>query len=207
MEGPMPYLILAIVVFFVFIEQLLVFSFFSPGSWSVIFASFLAFAGFIPIPLLILGTFLGAFLGTYLQYYLGYRHGERFLRFVNRFPRIVDLEQMKQTQVNFWLVILSYNLPQIRGIVPFMAGVSKMPKTQWLIASAIGVVSWLACFIGMGMGAAWMFEGDFQKALHWIWEINSNSVLATIFWGGTIAFIIYVVYKWRLPSKTTQNNQ
>ncbi len=207
MEGPTPYIVLGVVVFFVFIEQLLLFSLLSPGSWAVIFASFLAFAGFLPVPLLILSMFLAAFAGTYLQYYLGQRHGDRFLQWLNRFPRVIDLNRIKQTKVSFWIVIVSYNLPQIRGIVPFMAGVSNMPLGKWYAASSIGVGSWLACFIGMGMGAAWMFDGDFDKALQWVWEINSNSILGIIFWVVTIAFIVYGVRKLRRPTALADSTE
>lgn len=207
MEGPTPYIVLGVVVFFVFVEQLLVFSFFSPGSWAVILVSFLAFAGFLPVPLLIGSIFVGALAGTHLQYYLGNRHGERFLRFVNRFPRIVDLSQITKMRVSFWIVILSYHLPQIRGLVPFMAGASHMPKPWWYAASAIGVLTWLVCFIGMGMGAAWLSGGDFGQALQWLWEINTSSVLGAIFWVLTIGLAVYAGYKWRRAAATTESSE
>lgn len=207
MEGPTPYIILGVVVFFVFMEQLVLFSLLSPGSWSVIFVSFLAFAGAIPVPLLITSMLIGAVAGTNFQFYLGLRHGERFLRFVNRFPRLIDLNNAKTMRVSPVIVVLSYNLPQIRGIVPFVAGTSRMSLAKWSVASIIGVVSWLGCFIGMGMGAAWMFDGDFDKAIDWVVAVNTDSTMGAIFWLLTIGIAGYTIWKWRSPAKTDPDKQ
>ncbi len=196
MEGPLPYIILVVVAVMVFMEQLVILSFISPGSYAVIFVSFLAFAGDVPLVLMAVMMFVAAQSGTHLQYYLGQQHGERVLRWMNRYPRLVDLEKMNDIQVSSSVVVLSYNLPQIRGIVPFLAGVSHMPLKRWWVASVIGVLIWLASFIGLGMGAAALFDGDLEKALEWIWALN-NSYLGLIFWVATVVLVGYYIWRRR----------
>lgn len=196
-EGPVPYLILGVVVFFIFVEQWLLFSLLSPGSWGIIFVSFLAFSGLISVPVMIVMMFAAAFAGTHLQYLVGKWRGDWFLQLINRFPKLLDLEQVQSARVNPGLVVLSYSLPQIRGLVPFVAGTSQMPLGRWYVASSIGIVIWLTTFVGLGMSAAYLFNGDFEQALDWLWAINTNSYLSIVFWGITIALAVYVIAKYR----------
>ena len=197
MEGPTPYVILMVVVFFVFVEQWVLFSLLSPGSWGIIVVSFMAFSGAVSIPLMLVAMFVSSFAGTQLQYYVGQQHGERFLRLVNRFPQLVDLEQIYETKVNTTVIVLSYSLPQIRGIMPFLAGASDIPKWKWYVASMVGLAIWLASFVVMGMGAAHAFDGDLHKALDWVWAFNTRGVWPILLWTTTIIICVYYIRKWR----------
>lgn len=200
MQGPYPYIILGVAALLVLLEQIVILSLLSPGSYAVLFASFMAFAGKVPIVLMIALLFVAAMVGTYIQYSLGKHRGSRILHWLNRYPRLVNLERMKQINVRTWLLIVSYSLPQIRGLVPFMAGVSRMPFRRWFAASAVGIALWLTVFVSMGLGAATLFNGNLEKALDWVWQVNSNPILGAIFWGATIGLAVYFVWLWRRPS-------
>lgn len=196
-EGHAPYILLGVVVFFVFVEQWVLFSLLSPGSWGVIVVSFIAFSGTIPVWLLLLSLFAGAFVGTHAQYLIGKHHGDRFLKWINRFPTLVDAERIKQTHVNTWILVLSYSMPQIRGIMPFLAGAAHMPMWRWYSASVVGITIWLGIFIVLGKVAADSFDGDMRQAAEWAWSVNTNSYTGTFFWVTTILIIIYYINKWR----------
>lgn len=203
MNGPYPYVILGIVAVMVFLEQIILVSLLSPGSYAVLLVSFMAFAGKVSIVLMIPLLFVAAMLGTHTQYVLGKHHGSRFLRWLNRYPRWVDLERLQTMRVHGGLVVLSYSLPQIRGIVPFLAGTSQMPMRRWLAWSAVGVAIWLTIFIGMGLSAASLFDGDLEKALDWVWQVNNNPILASIFWSATVLIAVYFIWSWRRPRSKT----
>lgn len=196
-EGPTPYIVLGVVVFFVFVEQWLLFSLLSPGSWGVIVVSFVAFSGSMSVLLTISALFAGAFIGTHAQYLVGKHYGDRFLQWINRFPKLVDTERIQQTRVNVWIVILSYSLPQIRGMMPFLAGTSRMPAWRWYPAASVGIMIWLGIFIALGMVAAASFDGDVHAAAEWAWEVNTNSTMGAFFWITTILIALYYLNKWR----------
>jgi membrane-associated protein len=196
-EGPTPYIVLGVVVFFVFVEQWMLFSLLSPGSWGVIVVSFVAFSSTISVPLMLVLLFGGAFIGSHAQYLVGKHYSVAFLRLVNRFPKLVDLERIRETRVTTWLVLISYSLPQIRGIIPFLAGASHMPLWRWYAVSTLGIMIWLGIFIVFGMVAANNFNGDVREAAEWAWDVNTNSVMGVFLWITTIAIVVYYLNKWR----------
>lgn len=193
LDGNLPYLMLGIVAILVFLEQLVVITLFSPGSYAVIFISFLAFANRVSVLIMIPLLFAAALAGTQVQYYLGWRHGGWMLRLLNRFPRIVDLERSRHIHITIFVVVMSYNLPQIRGIVPFMAGLTHMPFQRWFLSSLAGVAVWLATFVGLGMAGASIFSGDYNRALAWV--DHNSTVVGLVLWGITLSS--FAIWFWR----------
>lgn len=184
LDGNLPYVLLGVVVILVFLEQLVVLTLFSPGSYAVVFISFLAFGNHVSVIVMVPLLFTAALAGTQLQYYLGWRHGGWALRWLNRFPRIFDLERARQIHINIFIVIMSYNLPQIRGIVPFMAGLTHMPFHRWLLSSSIGIGLWLATFVGLGLAGASLFSGDYDRALEWV--DRNSTLVGIVLWAITL---------------------
>lgn len=199
LDGNLPYILLGVVAILVFLEQLVILTLFSPGSYAVIFISFLAFGNHISVAVMLPLLFMAASAGTQLQYYLGRRHGNWWLRLFNRFPRIFDLERTRHIRVTAFVVIMSYNLPQIRGIVPFMAGLTHMPFVRWVTSSSVGIGVWLTTFVGLGMTGASLFRGDYDRALDW--ADRNSTLIGLVLW--SITLLSFGIWFWR--RKTTHH--
>jgi len=142
-----------ILIFFVaFAESLPVAGLLVPGSTIIVLAGFLIVAGKGNLATLILVAVLGALFGDLLSLWLGKRYGGIFLRmrFFRRRRKMIRYAQ------NFFLthggksLFFARFLGPIRGIVPFIAGLSKMPNrtaTGYILFSSI---LWGICYPSLG---------------------------------------------------------
>lgn len=183
-----------VVFMFVFFEQFIVLSNFSQGFYAIIVMSFFAYSGHFSLFEVILTTIIASLLGTHLQFFLAQRYGSRILKFFNRFPRLIDLQALEKIKVHRGVIAVSYISGQLRGPVAFVAGASQTPLRFWLIYSSVGILAWAALSIGIGWGAASLFDGDLNQALLWVWQLNSN-VLNWIFLAVAIIVLLFAIRK------------
>ncbi len=155
-DGASYYLLL---FFIAFSESLPMIGLLMPGSTLVVLAGFLAYSGkglFVPI---MLCTAFGALLGDLLSYWLGDHFGSRMLA-MNSFRKHHRL--VKQSEKFFCThggksLFFARFLGPIRGITPFIAGLSNMSSKALCFYTFISAILWGICYPGLGYlgGVSW----------------------------------------------------
>lgn len=155
-QGGSYYLLLFLVSF---AESLPMIGLLVPGSTIVVLAGFLAFHGkglFLPI---LLSTALGALLGDLLSFWLGGHLGNRMLT-SKSFHKHHQL--VKQAERFFYMhggksIFFARFLGPIRGIIPFIAGISRMPGKALCVYALISAILWGIAYPGLGYlgGVSW----------------------------------------------------
>lgn len=148
-EGSKYYLL----IFFVaFAEALPVAGLLVPGSTIIVLAGFLVVAGKGNLAPLILAAGLGALLGDLLSLWLGKRYGGILLRirFFRRRRKMIRYAQKFFVSHGGKSLFFARFLGPIRGIVPFIAGLSKMPQRSAAIYILISSILWGISYPGLG---------------------------------------------------------
>jgi membrane-associated protein len=146
------YLILFLIVF---CETGLVVTPFLPGD-SLLFAlGALASMtdGTLSLPVLSVLLVVAAFAGDNLNYFLGSQLGQKVLESPER-PWLKK-SNIRRTQEfmaknGSWAIILARFVPIVRTFSPFVAGLGKMKRKQFLIYSFGGAVLWTQIFLWLG---------------------------------------------------------
>ncbi|URN92945.1 MAG: VTT domain-containing protein [Candidatus Pristimantibacillus lignocellulolyticus] len=104
--------------------------------------------------LLIIIMGVAAVLGDSLNYYLGSKLGNNMLKH-KRLKKFIDGKRMRQAELFFEknggkAIMIGRFIPFIRTFIPFIAGMSKMNYTHFILYNIIGGFIWV--FIGVGSG-------------------------------------------------------
>lgn len=150
-----------VALFIAFLESLALVGTFVPGSTAIALMGFLAYKGFWDVGDLIWFTSIGAILGDFLSYWLGIK-GIRFFKDENRFLKESHLRVGEEFFAKHGdkSVFLGRFLSPIRSIVPFVAGLSKMNKKNFIFWNVLGGIGWsmahlyLGYFSGRAIGKA-----------------------------------------------------
>ncbi|MFO7813599.1 MAG: DedA family protein [Pelovirga sp.] len=140
-------------IFFVaFAESLPVAGLLVPGSTIIVLAGFLVVAGKGNLATLILLAGLGALFGDLLSLWLGKRYGDIFLRmrFFRRRRLMVRYAQKFFLTHGGKSLFFARFLGPIRGIVPFIAGLSHMSGRSAISYILISSILWGICYPGLG---------------------------------------------------------
>lgn len=155
-DGLSYYLILFLIAFS---ESLPMVGLLIPGSTLIVLAGFLAFHGkglYLPI---MLCTACGALLGDLLSYWLGSRFGSRMLtlRSFRKHHHLVHLSERYFCAHGGKSLFFARFLGPIRGITPFIAGLSNMPGRSLSTYSLISAILWGLSYPGIGYlgGVSW----------------------------------------------------
>ena len=130
-----------------------------PGSTLVVFAGFLVLKGKCSLALLILVTTGGAFLGDLFSFWIGFYYGSKLLK-LRSFQKHYQLVKRSE---HFFVehggksIFFARFLGPIRGITPFIAGLSGMPKRPFYGYALISAILWGICYPGIGYlgGHSW----------------------------------------------------
>ena len=155
-EGNSYLLILFLVAF---TESLPMIGLLVPGSTLVVFAGFLAIHGKSSLILLIIITTSGTLLGDLLSFWLGFHYGSKLLK-LQIFQKHHSL--IKHTE-HFFVdhggksIFFARFLGPIRGITPFIAGLSGMPSRSFCGYALISAILWGISYPGLGYlgGSSW----------------------------------------------------
>ena len=142
-----------------FSESLPMIGLLMPGSTLVVLAGFLAFSGKGALPELMLFSACGALLGDLLSYWLGKHPGGRLLnlsifrkhhKLIRQAERFLSIHGGKS-------IFFARFLGPIRGITPFIAGLTNMPGAAFFRYSVISAILWGLAYPGLGYlgGASW----------------------------------------------------
>ena len=155
-EGGIYYLLLFLIAFS---ESLPMIGLLMPGSTLVVLAGFLAFHGkgmFIPI---LLSTALGSLLGDLLSFWLGARFGSRMLtlKSFRKHHRLVQQSERFFCDHGGKSIFFARFLGPIRGITPFIAGLSNMPGKLFSTYALVSAILWGISYPGLGYlgGVSW----------------------------------------------------
>ena len=130
-----------------------------PGSTLIVFAGFLVLKGKGTLTLLIAVTTWGALLGDLFSFWLGLHYGSKLLQLSSFQKHHKLIKQAEQFFVNHGgkSIFFARFLGPIRGITPFIAGLSGMKKQPFFGYTLISAILWGICYPGIGYlgGHSW----------------------------------------------------
>jgi membrane protein DedA with SNARE-associated domain len=134
-----------------FLEGLAFVGTFIPGSTIITLMGFLAFRGLWDVGDLIWFVAAGAILGDILSYWLGMK-GVRFFKDENKYLKESHLKAGEEFFARHGdkSVFLGRFLSPVRAVVPFVAGLSKMNKRDFIFWDALGGISWAMFHLYLG---------------------------------------------------------
>lgn len=142
-----------------FFESLPMIGLLVPGSTLIVFAGFLVLHGKCSYLLLVLVTTGGALLGDLFSFWLGFYYGTKLLK-LRSFQKQHNLVTRAE---HFFVdhggksIFFARFLGPIRGITPFIAGLSGMPGRPFCGYALISTILWGICYPGLGYlgGNSW----------------------------------------------------
>ena len=156
---PDGYLYLLLLFLIAFGESLPMIGLLLPGSTLVVLAGFLAFHDKNSLTNLMLVTAFGALLGDLLSYWLGAHLGGRLLvsRSFQKHHKLVKQAERFFNSHGGKSIFFARFLGPIRGITPFIAGLSSMPGRAFCRYSLISAILWGLTYPSLGYlgGASW----------------------------------------------------
>jgi len=130
-----------------------------PGSTLIVFAGFLVLEGKCSLTLLILVTTSGALLGDLFSFWMGFYYGSKLLklRSFQKHHQLVKRAERFFVEHGGKSIFFARFLGPIRGITPFIAGLSGMPKRPFYGYALISAILWGICYPGIGYlgGRSW----------------------------------------------------
>jgi len=120
------------------------------------------------LPLLLVAAF-GNIIGSTIAYAIGYFLGRpvivRFGRYVGITSARLDAAEKRFTEYRTSVVLFSKFIAGIRVLVPYLAGMNRMPFLLFMVYNAISAVVWAAFFIVVGryVEVAW---SHYHKFMH-----------------------------------------
>ena len=130
-----------------------------PGSTLVVFAGFLVLHGKCSFILLVIVTTGGALLGDLFSFWLGFHYGSKLLklRSFQKHHNLVNRAEHFFVDHGGKSIFFARFLGPIRGITPFIAGLSGMSGRPFSSYALISAVLWGICYPGLGYlgGSSW----------------------------------------------------
>ena len=130
-----------------------------PGSTLIVFAGFLVLHGKCSLILLATVTIAGALLGDLFSFWLGFYYGSKLLKLQSfkKHHRLVRRSERFFVDHGGKSIFFARFLGPIRGITPFIAGLSGLPGRPFCCYAFISAILWGACYPGIGYlgGSSW----------------------------------------------------
>lgn len=135
-----------------------------PGSILTMLAGFLSAQGYLDFGDLIFFVTMGAILGDSVSYYLGTKWA-RLFHTGNKVLKISHLERGEQffRKHGSKSILLGRFISPLRPIVPFIAGLTKMNKWQFLLWNIVSAFLWAAVYLSLG----YFFGGAIKMVETW----------------------------------------
>lgn len=173
----------------VFAETGFIVAAFLPGD-SLLFATgAFAGAGHLGIVRLVIGIHVAAILGDSCNYWIARKLGHQVLvRWTKLIrPAYVRKASMFYRKHGMKAVMVARFVPTFRSFVPFVAGLSRMKYSRFLLASVIGTMIWVTVFV---MG------GYYFGQIEWVRENFALAILimAAVVVLPTIAGVLHTLY-------------
>lgn len=177
----------------VFAESGLLIGFFLPGDTLLFGAGILAAQGVFNIYLLIAVVVASAIVGDNVGYSIGRRTGKRLFHKKESLlfkPERLELAEKFYEQHGGKTIILARFVPVVRTFAPMVAGISKMPRRNFMLYNVVGGILW-----GGGVTLAGYFLG---KQMPWLEDFIAPVIL------GIIALSVFVALFHLFKEKETR---
>jgi membrane-associated protein len=133
-----------------------------PAGVALALGAFLAHEGYLSMPQVILAAGLGGVAGDWTGYWLGRTWKVSVFQWApgvaGRLARRHEAPTARIIQKRpFWAVSLGRTVSFVRTLMPAAVGRSGMPFGRFVVFDAVGVLGWLALYVGVGIlaGASW----------------------------------------------------
>ena len=144
--------------------------------------------------LLLAGT-VGSVIGNYVWYALGRKFGYQGLKpFVDRWGRwlTVDWQDVEAITRFFhdrggWVIFVFRFMPSFRTIISLPAGMAKMPRWRFLVATTAGTTIWNIILAGAGI----LLDRNFEQLDRYIGPLAIATMVAVL------AYYVYRVVTWK----------
>jgi membrane protein DedA with SNARE-associated domain len=145
-------------------------------------------SGSLPVALIVVAT-MGSLLGAAAAYTIGQRGGRAA---VLRYGRYIRLDQARLDSVEAWFartgavaIFITRITPFVRTVASFPAGMLRMPRRQFFLASAAGSLLW--CVVMVSLGNA--LGANYEVALRLIEQYTPIAVVVLV---GLVAAYFWV---------------
>ncbi len=160
---------LCLVALVAFVESLPLLGLAMPGSTLVVLAGFLAAHDKGNLLDLIIVSAVGAFAGDFLSYWLGGRLGGSLINTTwlkNRREKLREAESFFEAHGGKSLFYARF-LGPIRGTIPFLAGMTRMPSGFFIRATLTSAILWGVAYPGIGFlgGESWQQASGLSSRL------------------------------------------
>lgn len=177
--GPLVYIILFGVLF---VETGVVVFPFLPGDSLLFAAGALSAIGAMNIYVLLISCIVAAFLGDTVNYWIGRYIGPKAFSIDRWFLKKAYLEKAKAffDKHGVKSIVLARFVPIVRTFAPFIAGISEMKYTTFMLYNLIGGATWVTLFLLVGhfFGNIPIVKHNFEIV---VFAIIGISVLPMIF--------------------------
>ncbi|MDD4169335.1 MAG: DedA family protein [Desulfotomaculaceae bacterium] len=106
------------------------------------------------LPVMIMAV-LGSMTGVSLCYFVGRKVGAPFFKKYGRFicltPERLIKAEVLAGKYGALVIVLSYFVPGLRHITPYLSGITRMPYWKVMLFTAAGSALWATVFIGLGL--------------------------------------------------------
>ena len=137
-----------------------------PAEATILVAAFLSARGYFSVYLVFLATFLGGLLGDQTGYFLGRYSTGGLAQRKGRIARIWKRNEPRVVRLFSRHASLSVSLARfisfVRTLMPWFAGMSKLPYGRFLLYDFLGVLGWAALSVAIGYAAeeSWQAAAD-----------------------------------------------
>lgn len=156
-------LVYGLVFLFAYVESVAIFGYLVPGSTLIVLISTLVPSGAIALGPMMGCAIVGAILGDGTSYWMGWRHRDRLVRLwpFTRHPQLLANGESYFGEHGGKSVFLGRFTPPVRGIVPMIAGMVRLPLPRFLVASVLSALLWAPVHIlpGVLLGASLSLAG------------------------------------------------
>ncbi|MEI7720170.1 MAG: DedA family protein [bacterium] len=175
-----------------YFETLIGPNFFIYGELIFIPGATLAGLGFLDIWLVMFSVYLGGILGDSSSYWIGARWGHKMFREKARFLSHANYQKGKEVFEKYGLksIFFARMLGPISWLVPFFAGIYKVPYRKFIVYNVPGVIVGIGQFLVVGY-----FFGNQYKLILAIVQKYGAILLGVIL----VLFIIYSIIKNYFP--------
>jgi len=162
------------------VEALPAFGSFFPGHTVVLLSGFLAQMGILRLDAVIIVASIGAIIGDLLGYIIGWKYGHDFVvrygkYFFFKQEKYEKTKQLVNEHVGKTLIIGRFNT-FTRAFAPFIAGISRIKLSKFIIYDILGGVAWAASSVLIG----YIFGQGFETASKYFGRIMIIGIISII---------------------------
>lgn len=153
------------------------------GEAILIIAGFFARLGLLNLPWVIAVALVGTIISDTFFFYLGRRHGREFLEKRPKWQaKFIKVQRLLEYHQN-WLLFGFRFLYQMRAMIPFLIGTTRVSTKKFLLFNLAGAISWSFIFAYGGYFFGQAFAG-------WITDIKNHELEVLI----VVALVIVIIW-------------